>query len=59
MMAEHLLQTVELSGGPAPQGGAAEALREQGPDMTQAVAAALASGHPDKAALEELRRLTA
>lgn len=49
----------EVSLAAVPEDGAAEALREQGPQMADAVAAALASDHPDKAGLEELRRLTA
>ncbi|MER6162558.1 hypothetical protein ABT147_44965 [Streptomyces sp. NPDC001868] len=56
MLAESLLQLVELAGGP---GGAEEALRAQGPEIEDAVAAALNSAHPDRAGLEQLRQLAA
>ncbi|QFQ99443.1 hypothetical protein F9278_28520 [Streptomyces phaeolivaceus] len=56
VLAESLLQLVELAGGP---GGAGEALRAQGPEARDAVAAALDSAHPDRAGLEELRHLAA
>ncbi|WP_327722123.1 hypothetical protein OG381_47095 [Streptomyces sp. NBC_00490] len=56
MLAESLLQLVELSGG---SGSAEEALRAQGPEARDAVAAALASAHPDRPGLEELRHLGA
>ncbi|MGW4201406.1 hypothetical protein ACWEHL_10490, partial [Streptomyces sp. NPDC004726] len=54
VLAESLLQLVELTGG---RDGAEEALSAQGPQAGEAVAAALASTHPDRAGLEELRRL--
>ncbi|MFF6980328.1 hypothetical protein ACFZAV_22090 [Streptomyces sp. NPDC008343] len=56
VLAESLLQLVELVGG---GDGAEEALRAQGPEARDAVAAALDSAHPDRAGLEELRRLAA
>ncbi|MEU6373324.1 hypothetical protein [Streptomyces sp. NPDC046909] len=56
VLAESLLQFVELAGG---GDGAAEALRAQGPEIRDAVAAALDSAHPDRAGLEELRQLAA
>ncbi|MFF4034538.1 hypothetical protein ACFYZ2_33185 [Streptomyces sviceus] len=56
VLAESLLQLVELAGG---SGGAEEALRAQGPEARDAVAAALDSAHPDRAGLEELRHLAA
>ncbi|WP_307714245.1 hypothetical protein [Streptomyces sp. V4I23] len=56
VLAESLLQLVELAGG---EGGAEEALRAQSPEVRDAVAAALDSAHPDRAGLEELRRLAA
>ncbi|MFI7498947.1 hypothetical protein ACIBVL_10575 [Streptomyces sp. NPDC049687] len=56
VLAESLLQLVELAGGGY---GAGEALRAQGPEVMDAVAAALDSAHPDRAGLEELRRLAA
>jgi hypothetical protein len=56
VLAESLLQLVELAGGP---GGAEEALRAQGFEARDAVAAALDSAHPDRAGLEELRQLAA
>jgi hypothetical protein len=56
VLAESLLQLVELAGGGA---GAEEALRAQGPEARDAVAAALDSAHPDRAGLEELRQLAA
>jgi hypothetical protein len=56
MLAENLLQLVELAGG---GDGAEEALRAQGPKVRDAVAAALDSAHPDRAGLEELRQLAA
>jgi hypothetical protein len=54
LLAENLLQLVELTGG---SDSAEEALRAQGPEARAAVAAALASAHPDRAGLEELRQL--
>ncbi|WP_228390517.1 hypothetical protein [Streptomyces smaragdinus] len=54
VLAESLLQLVELAGGGT---GAEEALRAQGPEVRDALAAALDSAHPDRAGLEELRRL--
>jgi hypothetical protein len=54
VLAESLLQLVELAGG---RDGAEEALRAQGPEAWEAVAAALDSGHSDRGGLEELRRL--
>lgn len=56
VLAESLLQLVELAGG---RDGAEEALRAQGPEARDAVAAALDSAHPDRAGLEELRQLAA
>jgi hypothetical protein len=56
LLAENLLQLVELTGGGH---GAEEALRAQGPEARDAVAAALDSVHPDRAGLEELRQLAA
>ncbi|MDQ0955842.1 hypothetical protein QFZ24_009851 [Streptomyces phaeochromogenes] len=56
VLAESLLQLVELAGG---SGGAEEVLRAQGPEASDAVAAALDSAHPDRAGLEELRHLAA
>ncbi|MFF3938269.1 hypothetical protein [Streptomyces phaeofaciens] len=56
VLAESLFQLVELAGG---SGGAEEALRAQGSEVREAVAAALDSAHPDRAGLEELRRLAA
>ncbi|MBT2440727.1 hypothetical protein J7E93_11530 [Streptomyces sp. ISL-36] len=56
VLAENLLQLVELAGGPD---GAEEALRAQGPEIGDAIAAASASAHPDTAGLEELSRLAA
>lgn len=56
VLAENLLQLVELAGG---SGGAEEALRAQGPEVRDAVAAASDSAHPDRAGLEELRQLAA
>ncbi|WP_232108270.1 hypothetical protein [Streptomyces gossypiisoli] len=54
VLAESLLQFMEPAGGP---GGAEEVLRPQGSEVRDAVAAALESAHPDRAGLEELRRL--
>lgn len=56
VLAESLLQLVELAGG---GDGAEEMLRAQGPQATDAVAAALDSAHPDRAGLDELRQLAA
>ncbi|MFI2371934.1 hypothetical protein [Streptomyces sp. NPDC018833] len=56
VLAENLLQLVELAGG---SGNAEEALRAQGPQARDAVAAALDSAHPDRAGVEELRQLAA
>ncbi|WP_461058455.1 hypothetical protein [Streptomyces pseudoechinosporeus] len=56
VLAESLLQLVELAGG---RDGAEEALRAQGFEARDAIAAALDSAHPDRAGLEELRRLAA
>ncbi|MDH6216648.1 hypothetical protein [Streptomyces pseudovenezuelae] len=56
VLAESLLQLVELAGG---RDGAEEALRAQGPEARDAVAAAVDSAHPDQAGLEELRHLAA
>ncbi|MBC7268284.1 MAG: hypothetical protein H5T76_06105, partial [Streptomyces sp.] len=56
VLAESLLQLVELAGG---SGGAEEALRAQGPEARDAVAAALDSAHPDRAGLEGVRHLAA
>ncbi|MDX2821432.1 hypothetical protein PV416_10095 [Streptomyces ipomoeae] len=56
LLAENLLQLVELAGG---RDGAEEALRAQGPAGREAIAAALDSAHPDRAGLDELRRLMA
>lgn len=54
LLAENLLQFVELAGG---GDGAEEALCAQGPEVRDAVAAALDSAHPDRAGLEGLRQL--
>ncbi|MFD4259704.1 hypothetical protein ACFWR9_19280 [Streptomyces sp. NPDC058534] len=54
VLAENLLQLVELEGG---RDGAEEALRAQGPQARDAIAAALDSTHPDRAGLEELGQL--
>lgn len=56
LLAENLLQLVELAGG---RDGAEEALRAQGPEVGEAVAAALASAHPDQVGLNELSGLIA
>ncbi|MEU9918683.1 hypothetical protein [Streptomyces sp. NPDC051001] len=56
VLAETLLQLVEPAAGSR---GSVEALRAQGPEARDAVAAALASAHPDRAGLEELRHLAA
>jgi hypothetical protein len=56
LIAENLLQLVELAGG---GDGAEEVLRAQGNEVRDAVAAALESGHPDRAGLEELGQLAA
>ncbi|MCH0539838.1 hypothetical protein I3F58_09725 [Streptomyces sp. MUM 203J] len=56
VLAENLLQLVELAGG---SGGAEEALRAQGPEIRDAIAAVLDSEHPDRAGMEELGRLAA
>jgi hypothetical protein len=56
VLAESLLQLVELAGG---RDGAEEALRAQGFEARDAVAAALDSAHPDRSGLDELRRLAA
>lgn len=56
VLAESLLQLVELAGGGH---GAEEALRAQGPEAREAVAAALDSAHPDRAGLDELGQLAA
>jgi hypothetical protein len=56
VLAESLLQLVELAGG---RDGAEDALRAQGPQARDAVAAALDSAHPDRAGLDELRQLAA
>ncbi|AQT73533.1 hypothetical protein B1K54_19525 [Streptomyces sp. fd1-xmd] len=56
VLAEKLLQLVELAGG---SDNAEEALRAQGPEVRGAIAAAADSAHPDRAGLEELRRLEA
>ncbi|MFJ8636068.1 hypothetical protein [Streptomyces sp. NPDC093568] len=56
VLAESLLQLLELAGG---AGCGEEALRAQGAEARDAVAAALDSGHPDRAGLEELRHLAA
>jgi hypothetical protein len=56
VLAETLLQLVELAGG---GDGAEEALRAQGPEARDAVAAALDSAHPDRTGLEELRQVAA
>ncbi|MFI1294145.1 hypothetical protein ACH4VM_38095 [Streptomyces sp. NPDC020792] len=54
VLAESLLQLMELAGG---RDGAEEVLRAQGSEARDAVAAALESMHPDRAGLEELRKL--
>ncbi|MFE7948803.1 hypothetical protein [Streptomyces sp. NPDC057426] len=59
VLAENLLQLVELAGGSGGSGGAEEALRAQGPQIRDAIAAALDSAHPDRAGMEELSRLAA
>ncbi|MEU9111202.1 hypothetical protein AB0D04_05205 [Streptomyces sp. NPDC048483] len=56
VLAESLLQLVELAGG---RDGAEDALRAQGSEARDAVAAVLDSAHPDRAGLEELRQLAA
>ena len=56
LLAESLLQLLELAGG---RDGAEEALRTQGAEVREAVAAALESAHPDRAGLEELGQLAA
>lgn len=56
VLAESLLQLVELAGG---GDGAEEALRAQGSEVREAIAAAMDSAHPDRAGLEELRQLAA
>ncbi|MFD4256481.1 hypothetical protein ACFWR9_02330 [Streptomyces sp. NPDC058534] len=56
MLAESLLQLVELAGG---RDGAEEALRAQGIEARDAIAAALDSTHPDRPGLDELRWLAA
>ncbi|MYT13626.1 MULTISPECIES: hypothetical protein [unclassified Streptomyces] len=56
VLAESLLQLVELAGG---RDGAEEALRAQGIEARDAVAAALDSAHPDRSGLDELRQLVA
>ncbi|KUN05808.1 hypothetical protein [Streptomyces canus] len=56
LIAESLLQLGELAGG---GDGAEEVLRAQGSEVRDAVAAALESGHPDRAGLEELGQLAA
>lgn len=56
VLAENLLQLVELAGG---SGRAEEALRAQGPQARDAIAAALDSTHPDRAGMEELREVAA
>lgn len=56
VLAESLLQLVELAGG---RDGAEEALRAQGIEARDAVAAALDSAHPDRSGLDELRQLAA
>ncbi|MGW1041866.1 hypothetical protein [Streptomyces sp. NPDC002547] len=56
VLAENLLQLVELAGG---GDGAEEALHAQGSQARDAVAAALDSAHPDRAGLDELRQLAA
>ncbi|MEU8912276.1 hypothetical protein [Streptomyces nigrescens] len=54
VLAESLLQLVEVAGG---RDGAEEALRAQGIEGKEAVAAALGSAHPDRSGLDELRQL--
>jgi hypothetical protein len=56
VLAESLLQLVELAGG---GDAAVEALRAQGFEARDAIAAALDSAHPDRSGLEELRALAA
>jgi hypothetical protein len=56
VLAESLLQLVELAGG---GDRAVEALRAQGFEARDAIAAALDSAHPDRSGLEELRTLAA
>ncbi|MDT9699645.1 hypothetical protein [Streptomyces sp. P17] len=56
VLAESLLQLVELAGG---GDGAEGVLRAQGSQARDAVAAALDSAHPDRAGLDELRQLAA
>ncbi|MHA5050335.1 hypothetical protein [Streptomyces sp. SD15] len=56
VLAESLLQLVELVGG---RDGAEEALRAQGFEARDAIAAALDSAHPDRSGLAELRQLAA
>ncbi|WP_351236458.1 hypothetical protein [Streptomyces sp. NPDC002133] len=50
MVAESLLQLLEAAG----PDGVIEMLRDQGPQAEEALAAALASGHPDREAIAEL-----
>lgn len=56
LIAENLLQLVELAGG---RGGAQEVLCAQGPEVREAIAAALDSAHPDRSGLDELSQLAA
>ncbi|MEV6125017.1 hypothetical protein AB0M23_31665 [Streptomyces sp. NPDC052077] len=56
VLAENLLQLVELAGGP---GSAEEALLAQGPEAREAITITSNSAHPDRAGLEELRQLAA
>lgn len=56
VLSENLLQLVGLAGA---SGSAEEVLRAQGPQVRDAVAAALDSAHPDRAGLDELRQLAA
>ncbi|MGW1887701.1 hypothetical protein [Streptomyces sp. NPDC001970] len=51
MVAESLLQLLEAAG----PDGVIEMLRDQGPQAEEALAAALASGHPDREGIAELR----